>query len=431
MFQELERSRLRNLRRVSEWINIPTISVIYFCVISYFIIFRFSLVLLVLLCLSLLSFIWENGIYLCLKLSLILLMFSSVCMIIRYKENQAFAYTPKVTQIAPVLDTIQVDGDQVSFRAKASGRLYQVYYRVPTRALKNYFQKIDKPIRLTVSATADKAPTNRNFNGFNYQSYLKTQNIYNMLSIEQIHDISETNTWSISRLRLIFILFCKAKFPHPLSSYMTGFLFGYFGQSFDEMENIYTHLGIMHFFALSGMQVSFLFNIFRNIMLRIGIQRHAVTMIQVPLSLFYAGLSGGSISVVRALIQKLLTACGITSLNNFSLTLLLIFMWKPKCFLTTGGALSVFFVFVVSMVGHKFNHEKKPKKKLVMTLLLTTASLPILMLSFYSFQPVTIILAIPLTFIFMKLIMPCLSISFLLAIATGIRLSQLNLLLFG
>lgn len=426
MFQELGRNRLKNLRRVLQWINIPSISIVYFCVISYFIIFRFSWFLVAVLSLSLVSFIWHNGIYLWLKLSLILLVFSSSCLIIRYKEARSFTYIPKVTQISPILDTIQVDGDQVSFRGKAAAQIYQVYYHVPTQNLKNYFQKIDKPILLTISATAEHAPTNRNFNGFNYQNYLKTQNIYNILSIDQVYNISENESWSVSRLRRKLILFCQTKFPFPLATYMSGLLFGYFGQSFDEMQTIYSQLGIIHFFTLSGLQVSFLFNVLRNILLRLGIQRHHVTKIQVPLGFIYAGLSGGSVSVVRALIQRMLTAFGITSLNNFSLTLLLLFIWQPKCFLTTGGALSVFFAFVVSMVAHQFKHKPKAKNNLIMMLLLTTASLPLLMLSFYSFQPITMILAVPLIFILVKIIMPCLSIIFLLAIATGINFSHLN-----
>ncbi len=38
---------------------------------------------------------------------------------------------------------------------------------------------------------------------------------------------------------------------------MTGLLFGYLDKEFDEQSQLYTSLGIIHLFALSGMQVGF------------------------------------------------------------------------------------------------------------------------------------------------------------------------------
>ena len=426
MFQDLVRSLLINLRRVLQWIDIPIIFISYSCVIVYFTVFRFSWVLVVFLSLSLLSFLWHNGIYQFLKLSLILCVFSSICLGIRYQEEKAFATEYSVLKMTPLLDTIQVDGDQVRFRAKYSGRLYQVFYRLPTKEMKTYFQTIATPIELEISATSEKAGSKRNFNGFNYQQYLKTQNIYRMITIDKINAIATINSWDISYLRRKLILFCEKNFQHPLSSYMTGLLFGYFGQSFDEMETIYTSLGIMYFFTLSGMQVSFLFNSLRHILLRCGVQRRIVTVFLIPIMLIYVSLAGGAISVIRALIQKVLSACGITSLNNFSVTLLLLFIWQPKFLLTTGGTLSIFFVFIVSIVGYKVNQETKTKNKVMMTILLSTTSLPLLMYAFYSFQPVAMLFTLPLSFLFASVMLPCLSISFLLSISTGISLNQLN-----
>ena len=427
MFQDLVRSLLINLRRVLQWIDIPIIFISYSCVIVYFTVFRFSWVLVVFLSLSLLSFIYQNGIWRTFKLCLILFVFSSICLGIRYQEEKAFATDHSVSKMIPLLDTIQVDGDQVRFRAKHSGRLYQVFYRLPTKEMQTYFQTIATPIELEISATIEKAGSKRNFNGFNYRQYLKTQNIYRIITIDKITAITKINSWDIRYLRRKLILFCEKQFPHPLSSYMTGLLFGQFGQSFDEMETIYTSLGIMHFFTLSGMQVSFLYNSLRHILLRCGLQRHIVTVLLIPIILIYGALAGGAISVVRASIQKGLSACGITSLNNFSVTLLLLFIWQPKFLLTTGGALSTFFVFVVSIVGYKIKQETKIKNKVMMTILLSTASLPLLMHAFYSFQPVALLLTLPLSFLFASLMLPCLSISFFVSISTGISLNQLNI----
>ena len=53
---------------------------------------------------------------------------------------------------------------------------------------------------------------------------------------------------------------------HFSCSYATLYdwaLFGYLDKSFDEMSEVYTSLGIIHLFALSGMQVGFFVGAFR------------------------------------------------------------------------------------------------------------------------------------------------------------------------
>lgn len=99
-------------------------------------------------------------------------------------------------------------------------------------------------------------------------------------------------------------------------------------------------------------------------MLRLGFRRDAVDWFQIPFSVFYAGLTGFSISVNRSLVQKILANFGIKALDNFSLTLLLLFITAPKFLLTTGGTLSLLFAFVISIFGDRFENLPKYRKLL-------------------------------------------------------------------
>ena len=85
---------------------------------------------------------------------------------------------------------------------------------------------------------------------------------------------------------------------------MTGLLFGWLDKDFEEMGELYTSLGIIHLFALSGMQVNFFIELLRNILLRLGLSQKLVFFIQIPFSIFYAFLTGLSLSILRALLQK-------------------------------------------------------------------------------------------------------------------------------
>ncbi|MGO3372599.1 ComEC/Rec2 family competence protein, partial [Pseudolactococcus laudensis] len=371
---------MKNLEKALQWIDLPTIFIAYFSVIIYYTIFRFSYLILVYLVISLLALIWHNGIGACLKLSLILFVFASICMVIKQQETNDFARETKVTEITPILDTIQVNGDQVSFRGKSGKQIYQVYYKVPTEQEQQYFMTLSQSVVLSVSSQLELANQKRNFNGFDYQTYLKTQNIYRVLTIDQILDIKTKKSWSLPLLRRKAILFCEQNFPQPMSAYMTGLLFGHLGKDFDEMGSIYTSLGIMHLFALSGMQVSFFVDFLRKGLFRLGFRRDVVDLFQIPFSIFYAGMIGCSVSVIRSLIQKVLANFGSKHLDNFSLTLFLLFLIMPKFLLTTGGTLSLLFAFVISMFGDRFEKLPKYRKLLAESLTLSLSVLPLLIL---------------------------------------------------
>ena len=89
-----------------------------------------------------------------------------------------------------------------------------------------------------------------------------------------------------------------------MNQYMTGLLFGYLDTDFEEMDQLYTSLGIIHLFALSGMQVGFFHQWDPKSSLRLGILQETVDIWMLPISLVYAGLTGFSVSVVRSLLQK-------------------------------------------------------------------------------------------------------------------------------
>ena len=78
------------------------------------------------------------------------------------------------------------------------------------------------------------------------------------------------------------------------------------------------------------MQVGFFLDGFRRILLRLGMKRETVNALQLPFSFIYAGLTGFSVSVVRSLVQKLLAQQGLTRLDNFALTLMVLFILMPN-----------------------------------------------------------------------------------------------------
>ncbi|CYV24676.1 DNA internalization-related competence protein ComEC/Rec2 [Streptococcus suis] len=323
----------------------------------------------------------------------------------------------QVTTVQVIPDTIEVNGDSLSFRGRADGQTYQVFYKLTSQEEQTYFQKLADLVQLEVEAEVSLPAGQRNFKGFDYQAYLKTQGIYRTVKLTRIKKIVPVQSWNIfdwlSSWRRQALVYVKTNFPAPMSHYMTGLLFGELDSDFDQMSDLYSSLGIIHLFALSGMQVGFFIDKFRWILLRLGLTKEAVDKLQIPFSLFYAGLTGFSVSVVRSLVQKILGNMGLRKLDNFAVTVFVCLLILPRFLLTAGGVLTFTYAFLLTVFD--FEDLGQVKKAAVESLSISLGILPILMTYFYAFQPLSILLTFAFSFVFDVLLLPGLSVIFLLS----------------
>jgi len=323
------------------------------------------------------------------------------------------AYVEKV-RILP--DTIKVNGDSLSFRGKSDGRIFQVYYKLQSEEEKEQFQALTDIYEIELEGKLSEPEGQRNFGGFDYQAYLKTQGIYQTLNIKKIQSFKQVSSWDIgenlSSLRRKAIVWIKSHFPDPMRNYMTGLLLGHLDTDFEEMNELYSSLGIIHLFALSGMQVGFFMDGFKKLLLRLGLTQENLKWLTYPFSLIYAGLTGFSASVIRSLLQKLLAQHGVKGLDNFALTVLVLFIIMPNFFLTAGGVLSCAYAFILTMTSKKGEGIKAVFRE---SLVISLGILPILSFYFAEFQPWSILLTFVFSFLFDLVFLPLLSILFILS----------------
>ncbi|MEI4392969.1 DNA internalization-related competence protein ComEC/Rec2 [Streptococcus anginosus] len=368
----------------------------------------------------------------CFMTFMILICFAGFFFIRREIAEQKTKVEPSpIRQVAVLPDTIKVNGDSLSFRGKANGQTYQVYYKLKSKEEQLAFQNLSSLVTLTVEGEFEIPEKKRNFAGFDYQSYLKTQGIYRILKVDTIlssqdrislHPFEWLSSWR--RKALVFI---KNHFPNPMSNYMTGLLFGALDTSFDEMSNLYSSLGIIHLFALSGMQVGFFMEGFRKLLLRLGFTQEMVRKCQYPFSFFYAGMTGFSVSVVRSLVQKLLSQHGITKLDNFALTMMILSLIMPSFLLSAGGVLSCAYAFVISVID--FESLTSWRKVVVESSVISLGVLPILIFYFSEFQPWSILLTFVFSLIFDTMMLP--GLMFIFLFSPLIKLTQVNFLFEG
>lgn len=321
-----------------------------------------------------------------------------------------------VERVRILPDTIKVNGDSLSFRGKSDGRIFQVYYKLQSEEEQEAFQALTDLREIGLEGKLSEPEGQRNFGGFDYQAYLKTQGIYQTLNIKKIQSLQKVGSLDIgenlSSVRRKAVVWIKTHFPDPMRNYMTGLLLGHLDTDFEEMNELYSSLGIIHLFALSGMQVGFFMDGFKKLLLRLGLTQEKLKWLTYPFSLIYAGLTGFSASVIRSLLQKLLAQHGVKGLDNFALTLLVLFIIMPNFFLTAGGVLSCAYAFILTMTSKEGLGLKAVARE---SLVISLGILPILSFYFAEFQPWSILLTFVFSFLFDLVFLPLLSILFALS----------------
>jgi len=405
---------------MSQWINpfpIPKIYLSFLLLWLYYAIFSASFLALLgfvflLLCLFF-QFPWKTVV----KVLFVCGLFGSWFIFQKWQQEEASQHLiDSVNTVRILPDTIKVNGDSLSFRGKANGRLFQIYYKLQSEAEKKKFQDLSELHELVVKGKLAIPQGASNFAGFDYRNYLKTQGIYQTLTISEIVELRKTSSLDIgenlSSLRRKAVVWIKRNFPDPMRNYMTGLLLGHLDTDFEEMNELYSSLGIIHLFALSGMQVGFFMDAFKKLLLRLGLTQEKFKWLAYPLSLVYAGLTGFSASVIRSLLQKLLAQHGFKSLDNFALTILILFLIMPNFFLTAGGVLSCAYAFILTMTGEEIEGIRGLVRE---SCIISLGILPILSFYFSEFQPWSILLTFVFSFLFDMVLLPLLSILFCLS----------------
>ena len=414
-----------------QWINrfpIPKIYLSFLLLWLYYAIFSASFLALLglvflVICLFL-QFPWKNVT----RVLLVCALFGSWFFFQKWQQEEASQHLLNSVETVRILpDTIKVNGDSLSFRGKADGRTFQVYYKLRSEEEKQQFQDLSEIHDIQIEGQLSEPEARKNFGGFDYQAYLKTQGIYQTLTISKIYSLEKVKSWdtseNLSSLRRKAIVWVKKHFPDPMRNYMTGLLLGYLDTDFEEMNELYSSLGIIHLFALSGMQVGFFMNAFKKSLLRLGLTQEKMKWLAYPFSLVYAGLTGYSASVIRSLIQKLLAQHGFKGLDNFAVTVLILFVLMPHCFLTAGGVLSCAYAFILTMTSKEGDGIKALVKE---SFILSLGILPLLSFYFSEFQPWSILLTFAFSFLFDLVLLPLLSVLFCFSCLYPI--TQVNLL---
>ncbi|EOL43285.1 hypothetical protein I580_00698 [Enterococcus caccae ATCC BAA-1240] len=354
-----------------------------------------------------------------------------LCWKIHNNERQLkFSETTIVTGSLSVLpDRFKIDGDRLQVEGRFStlkkeNQKVVAFYKFSSEQEKLSWQKINQPIKINLSGEFEKPLAQTNLNGFNYQKYLKENGIYQTLRIRGIQTVKkeklhfyEVLSW-LSVLRKKAIDYCDETFLAETSLHLKTLIFGFKSSEFSQKEGTLANLGILHLFSLSGMHVTFFIGTFRYIFLRAGVTLEQLFWWQLVFSIIYGGLVGFSLSVVRALLQSMISLSnrefkwGLSGLDCWSLSLIVGLFFQPYLLFSVGGQLSYglsFFILYVQPIIERMNNHHL--QKYCFSMLLNITMIPLIGLTFFEWQVTSSLFTFLLLPVFEWFILPALTIS--------------------
>ena len=238
-----------------------------------------------------------------------------------------------------------------------------------------------------------------NFEDFNYQEYLKNNNIYLLMEYPEIVCTEERRGWGIQNILIDFkqklIEKIQWKLNEPQSSLLMGIMFGQdrlFSESFEKNVRI---AGVSHIVAASGYNITIL--ILASSKLLAFLPFKVRFPINMTLIWGFCILSGLSPSILRACIMTTIVLCGtlLGRKNTIHVTLplatFIFVMIDPRIVFDVGFQLSVMATFgLIYLQPSLVNIVKKVTKKeigfvndtLLTTLSCTLTTLPITIMTF-------------------------------------------------
>lgn len=204
----------------------------------------------------------------------------------------------------------------------------------------------------------------RNYGGFNYNSYLKTQKIYGIFNSKKVEKISKdidifsiANNISNRVEEKIDLLLNETE-----ANLCKGLILGKTQEIEESIKENFRIVNISHILAISGLHVTYIVMLITIISQRLIGKKYGTVFLIVVL-IFYMFLVGFTPSIVRACIMGILVnlAFLVHRKNNFwnslALSLLLILINNPYSILNIGLQLS--YLATIGIVGFSRKIRKK------------------------------------------------------------------------
>lgn len=321
--------------------------------------------------------------------------------------------------ILTIDDRIQVNGNYLKGLAKLNKEKVLFTYILKDEKEKTFFKEHFQGGMLKVDADIEDIGEKKNFYSFDYKKYNENKGIFKNVKVNDIKNFEE-NKGIISKIKIWRISLgnkIHKEISFDKSGYIEALIFG--DKAYLEKDEIinYKNLGTSHLLAISGLHLGVLISLIYFILLRLRFSVEIIEKIVFLVIPFYMLISGFSPSVLRAggmiMLYIIFRKKDITKLEALLTTFILMLFINPLLIFDIGFELSFLITFCLLMSDDFLSGSKNIfTSGFKINLVSSLASLPILVMNFYTFSYISIISNIFLVPIFSLVIFPLVLISY-------------------
>lgn len=267
-------------------------------------------------------------------------------------KNLTYKQAPvKINGVARVIQVIDYE-DYQKVKVRYGGYKYLFYDKTQDIKIGDlyYIQGIVK------EADFEHQP-----NGFNYQKYLKYQNIIGTINIQNHQYLGKTKIISINLFNDLISKYYDNHFSPETANFLKAIIIG--NKDYLEKEVISTiqTVGISHLFVVSGLHVSIIVLILEKVLRLFKIKETPKTIITIVFLGCYLILTRLSISVFRVIVSyilKKLKLKSLTALDLISINFLIALSINPFMAYTYSFILTYLISFMIIIIEPLINSIK-------------------------------------------------------------------------
>lgn len=297
-----------------------------------------------------------------------------------------------------------------SYNVKIKNKKFILYVK------KGHIDKLEYGMGINLEAEYYEPEENKNFEGFNYKEYLKTQKIYGTLKAENIQIKKEKDINLIflisNKIRNKIIETAKDIVPKSTSGILTGLLIGDRSEISQEDDENFRKSSLSHILAISGSHITYIILGITFILTKSRVPRKWIHISAIMALIIFMFITNFSPTIARACIMGIIMLFAkivykkLDILTSISLSYLIILLENPFSIKDLGVQLSYLGTLGIVYLNQPISKflSKYINKKIAEILSVTISAqimvLPIITINFNNISTLFIIsnlLAVPLS----------------------------------
>lgn len=248
----------------------------------------------------------------------------------------------------------------------------------------------------------------RNYGGFNYKQYLKTQKVYGIYEADKVEILKYNNLNFIelfsNKVKVKIIENFNKILPEDTSQLFLGILIGYDDNLSEDIEESFRKSSLTHLLAVSGSHIAYIIVGLSFLLKKLKIPKRLTQIITIVFLIFFMYITDFSSSVVRASEMGIILLMSMIFLRKndiqttISISILLILIENPYKILDIGLLLSYFAtigIICFSKLNKKSKRELTLKERLIesikeMVLITVFANIFVIPIMIYNFNTISL-----------------------------------------